>query len=38
VFDIRRYENQSLTMGEMAHNRGAKLVLFTDQWRSPLDR
>ena len=36
AFDVRRYENQTLVMGEMAHKRGAEIVLFTDQWRSPL--
>ena len=38
VFDIRRYENTTLTMGEMAHDREAEIVLFTDQWRSPIQR
>jgi len=38
VFDVRRYENTTLTMGEMAHERGAEIVLFTDQWRSPIHR
>jgi DNA-binding MurR/RpiR family transcriptional regulator len=36
VFDIRRYENTTLRLAEMAHERGAKIVLFTDQWRSPV--
>lgn len=38
VFDIRRYENTTLVLGEMAHDRGAEIVLFTDQWRSPIHR
>lgn len=38
VFDIRRYENTTLAMGEMANERGAEIVLFTDQWRSPIHR
>jgi len=38
VYDVRRYENNSLRLAEIAHERGAKLVLFTDQWRSPIHR
>lgn len=36
IFDIRRYENNTLKLAEMAHARGAKIVLMTDQWRSPV--
>ncbi|MGB3554170.1 MAG: MurR/RpiR family transcriptional regulator [Jannaschia sp.] len=36
LFDMRRYENGTLKLAEMAHAKGAKLVLFTDQWRSPI--
>lgn len=36
VFDVRRYENNTLKLVEMAHARGAKVILFTDQWRSPI--
>lgn len=36
VFDIRRYENSTLRLAEMAREREAKLVLFTDQWTSPV--
>jgi len=36
VFDMRRYENNTLRLAEMAHAKGAKLILFTDQWRSPV--
>lgn len=36
VFDVRRYENNTLKLAEMAHARGAKIILFTDQWRSPV--
>lgn len=36
VFDVRRYENNTLKLAEMARSRGAKIVLFTDQWRSPV--
>lgn len=36
IFDVRRYENNTLKLAEMAHARGAKIILFTDQWRSPV--
>ena len=36
VFDVRRYENNTLKLVEMAHARGARIILFTDQWRSPV--
>ncbi|MDW4499678.1 MurR/RpiR family transcriptional regulator [Sulfitobacter sp. D35] len=35
IFDVRRYESNTLKLAEMAHARGARIVLFTDQWRSP---
>ncbi len=38
VFDMRRYENNTLRLAEMAHAAGAKIILFTDQWRSPVHR
>ena len=38
IFDMRRYENNTLKLAEMAHKKGAKLILFTDQWRSPIHR
>ncbi|MCL5778407.1 MurR/RpiR family transcriptional regulator [Limibaculum sp. FT325] len=38
VFDIRRYENALLRLAEMAHGRGAEIVLFTDQWGSPIGK
>ncbi len=38
IFDVRRYENNTLKLAEMAHARGAKIILFTDQWRSPIHR
>ena len=37
IFDMRRYENNTLRLAEMAHGRGARIILFTDQWRSPID-
>ena len=36
VFDIRRYENSTLKLAEMAIQKGAEIVLFTDQWNSPI--
>lgn len=36
IFDVRRYENNTLKLAEMAHELGAKIILFTDQWRSPI--
>lgn len=36
IFDMRRYENNTLKLAEIAHQKGAKLILFTDQWRSPV--
>lgn len=36
IFDVRRYENNTLKLAEMAHAKGAKIILFTDQWRSPI--
>lgn len=36
LFDMRRYENNTLKLAEIARERGARLILFTDQWRSPL--
>ncbi len=36
VFDIRRYENDTLKLAEMARARGAVIILFTDRWGSPV--
>ena len=36
IFDVRRYENNTLRLAEMARARGAKIILMTDQWRSPV--
>lgn len=38
VFDVRRYERDTLKLAEMAAARGVRLVLFTDQWGSPAAR
>lgn len=36
LFDIRRYENMLLRLAELAHERGAKIVIFSDLWGSPI--
>lgn len=36
IYDVRRYENNTLKLARMAHDQGARIVLFTDQWRSPV--
>jgi DNA-binding MurR/RpiR family transcriptional regulator len=36
ILDMRRYENNTLKLAELAHAKGARLLLFTDQWRSPI--
>lgn len=36
IFDIRRYERDVQRIAEMAAERGVVLVLFTDQWGSPV--
>ena len=36
VFDVRRYENTTLKLAELAAEKGAHVLLFTDQWRSPI--
>lgn len=36
IFDIRRYENSTLKLAELAREKGAEIVLFTDQWSSPV--
>ncbi len=36
VFDIRRYENSTLRLAEFAKEKEAEIILFTDQWQSPV--
>ena len=36
VFDIRRYQNDVIRFAEESARRGATVVLFTDQWLSPV--
>lgn len=38
IFDIRRYQESLLQFAEKAHQRGVQIVLFTDQWLSPIAR
>jgi len=38
IFDVRRYENDLRRLAEMAKGRGAKIILFTDQWGSPVSK
>lgn len=38
VFDIRRYHDALIGFSEKAHARGADILLFTDQWLSPVAR
>lgn len=36
IFDIRRYETNLLRLAEMVKKQGVRIVLFTDQWGSPI--
>ena len=36
MFDMRRYENDLRRLAKMSEERGAKVILFTDQWGSPV--
>jgi DNA-binding MurR/RpiR family transcriptional regulator len=38
IFDIRRYQESLIRFAEKAHARGVHIVLFTDQWLSPIAR
>jgi DNA-binding MurR/RpiR family transcriptional regulator len=38
IFDIRRYQESLISFAELAHGRGAQIILFTDQWLSPIAR
>ncbi|MFV0358704.1 MurR/RpiR family transcriptional regulator [Tropicimonas sp.] len=38
LFDIRRYEGNMQRLAELARERGARIVLFTDQWGSPIGK
>lgn len=36
IFDIRRYERDTLWLAETARRKKAMIILFTDQWGSPI--
>jgi len=36
IFDVRRYEADLLELAKLATERNVKIVLFTDQWLSPI--
>ena len=36
IFDVRRYESNLSDLARLADRRGVKIVLFTDQWMSPI--
>lgn len=36
LFDIRRYESDLLKLARLASDRDCRLILFTDQWGSPI--
>ncbi|MEO1789388.1 MAG: MurR/RpiR family transcriptional regulator [Pseudomonadota bacterium] len=38
VFDIRRYESDLMKLATLAQEREATIVLFTDQWGSPIGK
>lgn len=38
IFDIRRYEQDLLKLARLAHERGVTIILFTDQWGSPIGK
>jgi len=38
IFDVRRYENSTLKLAEMAAAKGAIIILMTDQWISPINK
>ena len=38
AFDIRRYENDLENLANMAKERKAQIILFTDQWGSPVSK
>lgn len=38
VFDIRRYERELEKLARLAVEQGARIVLFTDAWGSPIEK
>lgn len=35
IFDIRRYEQEMVSLASAARERGAEIIVFTDQWATP---
>jgi DNA-binding MurR/RpiR family transcriptional regulator len=35
IFDIRRYEQEMVSLAAAARRRGAEIIVFTDQWATP---
>ena len=38
IFDIRRYEQEMVSLATAARSRGAEIIVFTDQWASPASK
>lgn len=38
VYDVRRYETNLERLAQVAHERGIKVILITDQWSSPVSK
>jgi DNA-binding MurR/RpiR family transcriptional regulator len=38
IFDIRRYEKELEKLSSIVAKQGARIILFTDQWGSPIER
>lgn len=38
IFDMRRYEHDLLRLAKLAKDRGVEIILFTDQWSSPISK
>ncbi|AMM84012.1 RpiR family transcriptional regulator [Martelella sp. AD-3] len=38
IFDIRRYEQDMATLARVAGENGVEIILFTDQWASPVTK
>jgi DNA-binding MurR/RpiR family transcriptional regulator len=36
VFDLRRYQKETISFARVAHEQGAKIALITDPWLSPI--
>ncbi|WP_175716272.1 MurR/RpiR family transcriptional regulator [Burkholderia anthina] len=36
IFDFRRYQKDSIRFAQAAHRLGARVLLITDEWRSPI--